>query len=152
MVGAIGSISSSIYQYQLTMPDVTQASQAASFEELVSNGKIENPSADSQSASVSAASAGGTSSSSSSSSSANSEMDLNNDGQVTSDEVIRYMQMQMLDKMSEQMSSEDGAFEMGQQGTEKSNGIEKFQAKQAAGAYQANQDSLIDMITTSFMA
>ncbi len=152
MVGAIGSISSSIYQYQLTMPDATQTSQAASFEELVSNGKIENPSADSQSASVSAASAGGTSSSSSSSSSANSEMDLNNDGQVTSDEVIRYMQMQMLDKMSEQMSSEDGAFEMGQQGTEKSNGIEEFQAKQAAGAYQANQDSLIDMITTSFMA
>ena len=151
MVGAIGSISSSIYQYQLTMPDVTQASQAASFEELVSKGKIENPSPGSQSASVSAASAGGTSSSSSSSSSANSEMDLNNDGQVTSDEVIRYMQMQMLDKMSEQMSSEDGAFEMGQQGTQQS-GIEEFQTKQAANAYRANQDSLIDMITSSFMA
>ena len=145
MVGAIGSISSSIYQYQLTMPDVTQTSQASSFEELVSNGKIENPSAESSSASVSAA--GGSSSSSSS----NSEMDLNNDGQVTSDEVIRYMQMQMLDKMSEQMSSEDGAFEMGQQGTQQS-GIEEFQTKQAANAYRANQDSLIDMITSSFMA
>ena len=145
MVGAIGSISSSIYQYQLTMPDVTQTSQASSFEELVSNGKVENPSAESSSASVSAA--GGSSSSSSS----NSEMDLNNDGQVTSDEVIRYMQMQMLDKMSEQMSSEDGAFEMGQQGTLQS-GIEEFQTKQAANAYRANQDSLIDMITSSFMA
>lgn len=145
MVGAIGSISSSIYQYQLTMPDVTQTSQASSFEELVSNGKVENPSAESSSASVSAA--GGSSSSSSS----NSEMDLNNDGQVTSDEVIRYMQMQMLDKMSEQMSSEDGAFEMGQQGTQQS-GIEEFQTKQAANAYRANQDSLIDMITSSFMA
>ena len=145
MVGAIGSISSSIYQYQLTMPDVTQTSQSSSFEELVSNGKIENPSAESSSASVSAA--GGSSSSSSS----NSEMDLNNDGQVTSDEVIRYMQMQMLDKMSEQMSSEDGAFEMGQQGTQQS-GIEEFQTKQAANAYRANQDSLIDMITSSFMA
>lgn len=145
MVGAIGSISSSIYQYQLTMPDVTQTSQASSFEELVSNGKVENPSAESSSASVSAA--GGSSSSSSS----NSEMDLNNDGQVTSDEVIRYMQMQMLDKMSEQMSSEDGAFEMGQQGTQQS-GIAEFQTKQAANAYRANQDSLIDMITSSFMA
>ncbi len=145
MVGAIGSISSSIYQYQLTMPDVTQTSQASSFEELVSNGKVENPSAESSSASVSAA--GGSSSSSSS----NSEMDLNNDGQVTSDEVIRYMQMQMLDKMSEQMSSEDGAFEMGRQGTQQS-GIEEFQTKQAANAYRANQDSLIDMITSSFMA
>ena len=145
MVGAIGSISSSIYQYQLTMPDVSQTSQSSSFEELVSNGKIENPSAESSSASVSAA--GGSSSSSSS----NSEMDLNNDGQVTSDEVIRYMQMQMLDKMSEQMSSEDGAFEMGQQGTLQS-GIEEFQTKQAANAYRANQDSLIDMITSSFMA
>lgn len=145
MVGAIGSISSSIYQYQLTMPDVTQTSQASSFEELVSNGKVENPSAESSSASVSAA--GGSSSSSSS----NSEMDLNNDGQVTSDEVIRYMQMQMLDKMSEQMSSEDGAFEMGQQGSQQS-GIEEFQTKQAANAYRANQDSLIDMITSSFMA
>ncbi len=145
MVGAIGSISSSIYQYQLTMPDVTQTSQASSFEELVSNWKVENPSAESSSASVSAA--GGSSSSSSS----NSEMDLNNDGQVTSDEVIRYMQMQMLDKMSEQMSSEDGVFEMGQQGTQQS-GIEEFQTKQAANAYRANQDSLIDMITSSFMA
>ncbi len=145
MVGAIGSISNSIYQYQLTMPDVSQTSQSSSFEELVSNGKIENPSAESQSASVSAAGGG-------SSSSSNSEMDLNNDGQVTSDEVIRYMQMQMLDKMSEQMSSEDGAFEMGQQGTQQSSGIEEFQTKQAESAYRANQDSLIDMITSSFMA
>ncbi len=146
MVGAIGSISSSIYQYQLTMPDVTQTSQASSFEELVSNGKVENPSAESSSASVSAA--GGSSSSSSS----NSEMDLNNDGQVTSDEVIRYMQMQMLDKMSEQMSSEDGAFEMGQQANQQQTaGIEEFQTKQAESAYRANQDSVIDMITSSFM-
>lgn len=149
MVGAIGSISSSIYQYQLTMPDVTQTSQASSFEELVSNGKVENPSAESSSASVSAA---GGSSSSEESSNTKSEMDLNNDGQVTIDEVIRYMQMQMLDKMSEQMSSEDGAFEMGQQANQQQTaGIEEFQTKQAESAYRANQDSVIDMITSSFM-
>ena len=149
MVGSIGSISSSIYQYQLSMPESVQTSRAMSFDELISSGKIENQEADSQN-SVFAMQSGG-SGSSSSSSSANSEMDLNNDGQVTIDEVIRYMQMQMLDKMSEQMSSEDGAFEMGQQGTQQS-GIEEFQTKQAGSAYRANEDSLIDMITSSFMA
>ncbi len=149
MVGAIGSISSSIFDYQMSLPDVSRTSQTASFEELVSNGKIENPAAETSSVSLSAASGSG--SSSSSSDSANSEMDLNNDGQVTIDEVIRYTQMQMLDKMSEQMSSEDGAFEMGQQGSHQNNGIEDFMNKQAENAYRSSQDSLIEMITSSFM-
>ena len=132
------------------MPEATQTSQSLSFEELVSNGKIENPSAENSPA-ITAAGGGGTSESNESSSS-NSEMDLNNDGQVTSDEVIRYMQMQMLDKMSEQMSSEDGAFEMGQQANQQqTNGIEEFKNKQAANAYQINQNALIDTITSSFM-
>lgn len=148
MVGSIGSISSNIYQYQLSMPESVQTSQAMSFDELISSGKIENQEADSQN-SVFAMQSGG-SGSSSSSSSANSEMDLNNDGQVTIDEVIRYMQMQMVDKMSEQMSSEDGAFEMGQQGSEQNSAIEDFKTKQAAGAYQSVQNSIVDMMASSF--
>lgn len=50
---------------------------------------------------------GGSGGGSGSSSGSKSEMDLNGDGQVTSDEVIKYMQMQMMEKMSDQMSSDD---------------------------------------------
>ena len=93
-------------------------------------------------------SAGGSSSSSGS----NSEMDLNKDGQVTSDEVIKYMQMQMMDRMSEQTCSDDGCFEMGQQASKQAaSGIEEFKSKQAASAYQSVQNSVIDMITDCFM-
>ena len=86
-----------------------------------------------------------------SSSGSKSEMDLNGDGQVTSDEVIKYMQMQMMEKMSDQMSSDDGTTMMGQQSQQLNNGIEEFKNKQAASAYQSVQNSLIDMITDSFM-
>ena len=91
MVGSIGSVSSSMFQYLLLMPSTTESSQNVSFDNVLSANKVDN-----QSAADSVSNAGGTSSTSSSS--ANSEMDLNNDGQVTIDEVIRYTQMQMTEK------------------------------------------------------
>ena len=145
MVGSIGSVSSSMFQYLLSMPSTTESSQNVSFDNVLSANKVDN-----QSAADSISNAGGTSSTSSSS--ANSEMDLNNDGQVTIDEVIRYTQMQMTDKMSEQMSSEDGAFEMGQQAQSQLNGMEELKNKQAASAYRLNQNSFVDMITSGFLA
>lgn len=145
MVGSIGSVSSSMFQYLLSMPSTTESSQNVSFDNVLSVNKVDN-----QSAADSVSNAGGTSSTSSSS--ANSEMDLNNDGQVTIDEVIRYTQMQMTDKMSEQMSSEDGAFEMGQPAQSQLNGMEELKNKQAASAYGLNQNNFIDMITSGIFA
>lgn len=145
MVGSIGSVSSSMFQYLLSMPSTTESSQNVSFDNMLSGNKVDN-----QSAADSVSNAGGASSTSSSS--ANSEMDLNNDGQVTIDEVIRYTQMQMTEKMSEQMSSEDGAFEMGQQAQSQLNGMEELKNKQAASAYRLNQNSFVDMITSGFLA
>lgn len=142
MVGSIGSVSSSMFQYLLSMPSTTESSQNVSFDNVLSANKVDN-----QSAADSISNAGGTSSSS-----ANSEMDLNNDGQVTIDEVIRYTQMQMTDKMSEQMSSEDGAFEMGQQAQSQLNGMEELKNKQAASAYGLNQNNFVDMITSGILA
>ncbi len=148
MVGSIGSMASGILSYNSSLFSSQQAStsQALNFEDMVSNGIISNPETDETSTGVT--SAGGSSSSSGS----NSEMDLNKDGQVTSDEVIKYMQMQMMDRMSEQTCSDDGCFEMGQQASKQAaSGIEEFKSKQAASAYQSVQNSVIDMITDCFM-
>lgn len=149
-VGSIGSYAASIFQYQglQSTSNVTTDSTAISFDDMVSNGMIDVSSDDSSSTGVTAMGSG---SGGGSSSGSKSEMDLNGDGQVTSDEVIKYMQMQMMEKMSEQMSSDDGTTMMGQQSQQLNNGIEEFKNKQAASAYQSVQNSLIDMITDSFM-
>lgn len=149
-VGSIGSYAASIFQYQglQSTSNVTTDSTAISFDDMVSNGMIVVNSDDSSSTGVTAMGGG---SGGGSSSGSKSEMDLNGDGQVTSDEVIKYMQMQMMEKMSEQMSSDDGTTMMGQQSQQLNNGIEEFKNKQAASAYQSVQNSLIDMITDSFM-
>ena len=149
-VGSIGSYAASIFQYQglQSTSNVTTDSTAISFDDMVSHGMIDVNSDDSSSTGVTAMGGG---SGGGSSSGSKSEMDLNGDGQVTSDEVIKYMQMQMMEKMSEQMSSDDGTTMMGQQSQQLNNGIEEFKNKQAASAYQSVQNSLIDMITDSFM-
>ena len=149
-VGSIGSYAASIFQYQglQSTSNVTTDSTAISFDDMVSNGMIDVNSDDSSSTGVTAMGGG---SGGGSSSGSKSEMDLNGDGQVTSDEVIKYMQMQMMEKMPEQMSYDDGTTMMGQQSQQLNNGIEEFKNKQAASAYQSVQNSLIDMITDSFM-
>ena len=148
MVAAIGSMTSNIFSYNSSLFGSGQTSQALNFDDMVSSGIISNTENNEDSTGITSMG----SSSSSSSSSTNSEMDLNKDGQVTSDEVIKYMQMQMMDRMSEQMSSEDGASEMSKQSQQEFNtGVEAFKNKQAAGAYQSVQNSVVDMITDCFM-
>lgn len=154
-VSGIGSFASSIFQIQ-SSTETAQTSQAKSFDELVGNGSLKI-SEDSSSTGITAmggpSESSESSSSSSSSASANSEMDLNNDGQVTADEVIRYMQMQMMDEMSDQMSSEDGSTEMNQQ-SQNSMNIDDFKNQQAARAYQNSEkllSSITDMIAGSFI-
>lgn len=153
-VSGIGSFASSIFQIQ-SSTETAQTSQAKSFDELVGNGSLKI-SEDSSSRGITAMggpSESESSSSSSSSASANSEMDLNNDGQVTADEVIRYMQMKMMDEMSDQISSEDGSTEMNQQ-SQNSINIDDFKNQQAARAYQNSEkllSSITDMIAGSFI-
>ncbi|GEM_PF-1730833 len=144
-IGSIGSFAGAIFQYQgsLATSNASTDSTAISFDDMVSNGMINVNEDEGTSAAGSGASK--------CSMGSKDEMDLNGDGQVTSDEVIKYMQMQMMEKMSDQMSSDDGTTMMGQQSQQLNNGIEEFKNKQAASAYQSVQNSLIDMITDSFM-
>lgn len=143
-VSGIGSFASSIFE--LHSSSSSQTTSGASFEDLVGNGKIKS---DEQSSCCAAGQSQGGSQMGS-----ESEMDLNHDGQVTADEVVKYMQMQMMDKMSEQMSSEDGSAEMNQQ-SQNSAGMEDYKNQLAARAY-ASADKLMeqvtDMISGCFMA
>ncbi len=140
MVSSIGSMANSILQFTSAAFSAGSTEQAAqSFDELVGSGQVSTQESSSSSG-VASAGGGG------SSSGTNSEMDLNNDGQVTIDEIIKYTQMQMQEQMSEQMSSDEGAAQMAQD-TQKQSGIEEFKSKQAASAYSAIQNSVIDMLT-----
>lgn len=151
-ISSIGSYSASIFE-SLISSDSSKTTAGMSFDDMLANGVISNTEDKKASTGITAMGGSSEKEETSSSSSSNSEMDLNNDGQVTIDEIIRYMQMQMADNMSEQMSSEDGSFEMGQQ-AQQNTGIEEFKAKQASNAYQAGRqlmDTAVDMITDSFM-
>ena len=151
-ISSIGSYSASIFE-SLMSSDSSKTTSGMSFEDMVSNGVISNTDNEKFSTGITAAGGSSEKDSSDSSRGSKNEMDLNNDGKVTMDEIVRYMQMQMADNMSEQMSSEDGSFEMGQQ-AQQNTGIEEFKAKQAANAYQAGRqlmDTAVDMITDSFM-
>ena len=151
-ISGIGAYSASIFQ-SLSASDSAGTTAGMSFDDMVANGVISNTEDEKASTGITAMGGSSEKEETSSSSGSNSEMDLNNDGQVTMDEIVRYMQMQMADNMSEQMSSEDGSFEMGQQ-AQQNTGIEEFKTRQAANAYQSSQqlmDSVSDMITDSFM-
>ncbi len=151
-ISGIGAYSASIFQ-SLSTSDSAGTTAGMSFDDMVANGVISNTEDEKASTGITAMGGSSEKEETSSSSGSNSEMDLNNDGQVTMDEIVRYMQMQMADNMSEQMSSEDGSFEMGQQ-AQQNTGIEEFKTRQAANAYQSGQqlmDSVSDMITDGFM-
>lgn len=146
MVGSIGSISSSIFQQYQGIQNSSEAystKQAQSFDELVGNGTIS--AGEEVSSSTGITSMGGGSESSGSSSS-NSEMDLNNDGQVTIDEIMRYTAMQMMEKMKEQMASDEGSQEMSQQDAQNPQqqkvDVESFKTQMAAQAYQMGENLL----------
>src|SRR5574344_56068 len=144
-IGSYGSSdSSSIFDSVLskTQTDTTEASDLSSADDSTQTASND---------STGVTSMGG---GSSSSSQTNSEMDLNKDGPVTMDEIIQYMQMQMLDEMSEEMGSEEGSSHMASQ-SQNSYDTTAFKTQQAASAYQSGQQllsSVTDMISDSFMA
>ena len=153
MVSSIGSIASSIFQYTQTVQsssDAYSTKQVQSFDELVGNGVI---SLNSEESGTGITALGG-----SSSSSQKSEMDLNQDGQVTIDEVIRYTQMQMQEQMKEIVASDVGSEEMSQNENQNARqdkiDLSEFKSKMATQAYQLGETLLntsIGAITNSFV-
>lgn len=82
------------------------------------------------------------------------EMDLNQDGQVTIDEVIKYMQLQQSAQDFSQEASEEGASQMQSQ-DQTVMSMEDYKTKQATKAYQFEQNLLNDVsniLLNSFLA
>lgn len=156
MVSSIGSVASSIFQqYQGISSDSASVStkQSLSFEELVGNGVVEN----SEKASSDEISSMGGSSKSSDSSSAKSEMDLNQDGVITIDEVMQYVAMQMAEQMQEQMASDEASDQMSQESEQNTkqqqSDMKDFKIQMASQAYQMGEGLLnasIGAVTQSF--
>lgn len=147
MVSSIGAYAGDIMQF-LQVQNRVETSQCPSFEDLVGNGTISVSNDDSTGIT---AMAGGSSSSS------NSEMDLNNDGVVTIDEIMRYTEMQMMERMQEQMAEEQSSDAMSHEAEKgkqnESFDLNSFKTQMATKAYQMGQDLLtasIGAVTQSF--
>ena len=151
MVNSIGSIATNIYQnYRDTQLSSITTSQALSFDELLSNGVIEKeakPSLGVDAITAVPSMEKCSDKTDTTASSSSSDMDLNKDGQVTTDEIVRYLQLQMMDKMAEELSSEEGVVQMGQQANLQS-GTNDFKAKLASNAYKFGET----LLNTSFTA
>lgn len=151
MVSSLSSIGSfaatQLFNYRTEQLSSGQTSQSLSFDELVSNSKIQTEEKPSLGVNGITAmpsmkkSSETEDSSSTSSSSTNSDMDLNKDGQVTTDEIVRYLQMQMMENMSEEMCNMQSEENTAQQNNDKSNQID-FKNKIAATAYKAGETLL----------
>lgn len=154
MIGTVGSISTNIYQNYSELQALSgRISQPMSFDDLLSNGIIttkqdpilgvdgitalptveKNSSADTISTS--------------STSNSNSEMDLNKDGQVTSDEIIRYIQMQMTDRVAEELCADEGSSQMEQQAQNHSQ-LDDYKNKLVKTAYKIG-DSMLDKVASA---
>lgn len=160
MVSSIGSYATDIMQQYTnfsTGTDALKTAQSPNFDELIGNGTVtSSDEASTANSSTGITSMGGSSSSEESSSSSNSEMDLNNDGVVTIDEIMQYTAMKMAEQMQDQLASDEGADQMGQQNesSQQKSDINDFKTQMAAKAYQAGQGLLtasIASVTQSFV-
>ena len=160
MVSSIGSYAADIMQQYTnfsTGSDALKTAQSPNFDELIGNGTVTSSDESSTAnSSTGITSMGGSSSSEESSSSSNSEMDLNNDGVVTIDEIMQYTAMKMAEQMQDQLASDEGADQMGQQNelSQQKSDINDFKTQMAAKAYQAGQGLLtasIASVTQSFV-
>ena len=159
MVSSIGAYGTDIMQYlQISTTNTTdvQTTRGFSFDELIGNGKISENSSNDSSTGITAM-AGMESSAGSSSSETYSEMDLNQDGVVTIDEIMRYTEMQMMEKMQEQLAEENSGETNSNDDEKKTNNekfdVETFKTQMAAKAYQMGETMLtasIGAITQSF--
>lgn len=159
MVSSIGSYATDIMQQYInfsTGTDALKTAQSPSFDELIGNGTVTSSDESSTANSSTGITSMGGSSSEESSSSSNSEMDLNNDGVVTIDEIMQYTAMKMAEQMQDQLASDEGADQMGQQNelSQQKSDINDFKTQMAAKAYQAGQGLLtasIASVTQSFV-
>lgn len=160
MVSSIGSYAADIMQQYTnfsTGSDALKTAQSPNFDELIGNGTVTSSDESSTAnSSTGITSMGGSSSSEESSSSSNSEMDLNNDGVVTIDEIMQYTAMKMAEQMQDQLASDEGADQMGQQNesSQQKSDMNDFKTQMAAKAYQAGQGLLtasIASVTQSFV-
>lgn len=159
MVSSIGSYATDIMQQYTnfsTGTDALKTAQSPNFDELIGNGTVTSSDESSTANSSTGITSMGGSSSEESSSSSNSEMDLNNDGVVTIDEIMQYTAMKMAEQMQDQLASDEGADQMGQQNesSQQKSDINDFKTQMAAKAYQAGQGLLtasIASVTQSFV-
>jgi len=151
MLSTIASASTNIYQnYRDLQIASNSTSQALSFDELLSNDIIktkEEPLLGVEKINALPSTQTISETEQNLSGSSNDEMDLNKDGQVTSDEIIKYVQMQVMDRMVEELSSDDGLNLMGQQPHNQTN-IQDFKNKIAKTAYNIGE-KLIDTTTSA---
>ena len=151
MVSSVGAYAGDIMQF-FQLQNRVETSQCPSFEDLVGNGTISVSNDD-----TTGITAMGGGSSSGSSTSSNSEMDLNNDGVVTIDEIMRYTEMQMMERMQEQVAEEQSSDAMSHEAEKgkqnESFDLNSFKTQMATKAYQMGQDLLtasIGAVTQSF--
>lgn len=129
MVSGIGSamsvqslLSSELMNMGSSVQGSSQASDSATYSAI----------SDSLQSTDEAQTASASSSSGSSESSSSSEMDLNGDGKVTFDEIIQYMQMQMLNELAEGLEEESGNMDDSQKSND---AFETIKSKEGLNAY-----------------
>lgn len=141
MINSLGAIGS--YQSLFsTQTSQTTSQSVTSFDDALQS------SATSENSETSAAGGSGGSGATGS----KSEMDLNNDGTVTVDEIIKYMEMQQAGTEFEQNAAEEGSQQMSQENNNVAN-INDFKNQQASKAYSISQNlisDVTDMISQSF--
>ena len=129
MVSGIGSamsvqslLSSELMNMGSSVQGSSQASDSATYSAI----------SDSLQSTDEAQTASASPSSGSSESSSSSEMDLNGDGKVTFDEIIQYMQMQMLNELAEGLEEESNNMDDSQNGND---AFETIKSKEGLNAY-----------------
>lgn len=154
MVSSIGAYASDLMQYVNISSNSTnyETTQGISFDELIGNGKVTLNKQENNSTGITAM---GGFSNGSDSSETYSEMDLNQDGTVTIDEIMRYTEMQMMEKMQEQMTEEAGDEEKSDNKNAHSEkfDLDAFKTQMATKSYQMGEALLntsIGAVTQSF--
>lgn len=146
MIESIGSIGRNIYQnYRELQITTDKTVQASSFDNLLSNDIVKTtnePILELDGITPTTLSEPKSQETTTSSNNSSNEMDLNKDGLVTSDEIIRYIQMQMVDRMAEEICSDEGTSQMEQQ-TQNTNNLDAFKNKVAKAAYKVGE-AIID--------
>lgn len=158
MVSSIGSMMTDLLQNYREMQfssGATKNESSQSFEEIIGNKTQEQT--ETVASEKNSLQAALKSEDSDSSGSAKNEMDLNQDGVVTIDEVMQYVSMQMSQELQEQLAADQGSDEMSQNADQSAQqqkaDLQDFKSLQATQAYQKGENLLsasIGAVTQSF--